>query len=206
MTSTFEETTQGALEREKKVVVEKEEAEEGVTEIHWAEKAQEVAVVVVVVEEDMIQITEAEEVVEADHLAVAEAVEEMSLMRIPHNETIPEPEERSLMPETHQTLMVTKPRAAAKFAAAAEKHNWVEDFTTNQMWEKLDKHFTDGKLPKKAAKLLEVTRQGKKGVQEFLAWFKEKCGEAGYYWHEPDREGSYLGEDPTHIQLLDKSL
>ncbi|KAK7461724.1 hypothetical protein VKT23_008153 [Stygiomarasmius scandens] len=96
--------------------------------------------------------------------------------------------------------------AAAKFAAAAEKQNWIETFTEDQMWDKLDECFTDGKLPKKAAELLEVTRQGKTGVQEFLAWSEEKCGEAGYDWHEPDAEGRYAGEDPTHIQLLDKSL
>ncbi|KAK7461764.1 hypothetical protein VKT23_008194 [Stygiomarasmius scandens] len=88
--------------------------------------------------------------------------------------------------------------AAAKFVATAEKQNWIETFTEDQMWDKLDERFTNGKLLKKAAELLEVTRQGKTGVQEFLAWFEEKCGEAGYDWHEPD-EGKYAGEDPTHI-------
>ncbi|KAK7464153.1 hypothetical protein VKT23_006319 [Stygiomarasmius scandens] len=96
--------------------------------------------------------------------------------------------------------------AASKFAAAAEKQGWIRSFTTTQMWEKLDERFMDGKLPKKAAELLEVTRQGKTEIQEFIAWFEEKCAEAGYYWYEPDAEGKYAGEDPTHIRLLNKSI
>ncbi|KAK7440978.1 hypothetical protein VKT23_016756 [Stygiomarasmius scandens] len=96
--------------------------------------------------------------------------------------------------------------AASKFAAAAEKQGWIRSFTTTQMWEKLDERFMDGKLPKKAAELLEVTRQGKTEIQEFIAWFEETCAEAGYYWYEPDAEGKYAGEDPTHIRLLNKSI
>ncbi|KAK7444789.1 hypothetical protein VKT23_015106 [Stygiomarasmius scandens] len=96
--------------------------------------------------------------------------------------------------------------AASKFAAAAKKQGWIKSFTTTQMWEKLDEQFMDGKLPKKAAELLEVTRQGKTEIQEFIAWFEEKCAEAGYYWYEPDAEGKYAGEDPTHIRLLNKSI
>ncbi|KAK7435202.1 hypothetical protein VKT23_019772 [Stygiomarasmius scandens] len=96
--------------------------------------------------------------------------------------------------------------ATSKFAAAAEKQGWIKSFTTTQMWEKLDERFMDGKLPKKAAELLEVTRQGKTEIQEFIAWFEEKCAEAGYYWYEPDAEGKYAGEDPTHIRLLNKSI
>ncbi|KAK7441570.1 hypothetical protein VKT23_016563 [Stygiomarasmius scandens] len=184
--------------------------------------------------EDTIQQTEEEAVMadpleeEAHLVVVVVAAEVTNLTMTDPNETAPEPEEKSRMPGNHQTSMVINPTyatsfntkeeynrwllsyfvsgAAAKFAAAAEKQNWIKDLTTDQMWDKLDERFTDGKLPKKAAEALEVTRQGKTGIQEFLAWFEEKCGEAGYDWHEPDEEGNYAGEDPTHIRLLDKSL
>ncbi|KAK7461427.1 hypothetical protein VKT23_008605 [Stygiomarasmius scandens] len=95
---------------------------------------------------------------------------------------------------------------AAKYAEIIEENGWLETLTTDGIWEKLDARFHDGKTPRKAAEQLEVTRQGRTEIQEFMAWFEEKLREAGYTWFEKKDDGTFEGEDANIIRLMDKAL
>ncbi|KAK7468383.1 hypothetical protein VKT23_002899 [Stygiomarasmius scandens] len=95
---------------------------------------------------------------------------------------------------------------AAKYAKIIEDNGWIEKLTTEEIWKKLDAHFYDHRSVHKAAEALEITRQGKTDIQEYLEWFEEKCELAGYVWHKKKKDGTFDGKDPNHIRLLDKNL